>query len=126
MAGFARRNTLAGWWSVYHHSTDHLMIGTLTHPTRAITAPADSPFSSSSNEMTRAQYPRYKKSKRSMDVRRASQTHQAPQVGFPQIAPVPKLMRVKARPIGAMDLVITGGRGERVTKPQPLSIAMLV
>ena len=27
--------TLAGWCSVFHHSTENLMIGTLTKPTRA-------------------------------------------------------------------------------------------
>ena len=61
-----------------------------------------------------------------MEVSRASQTHHAPQVGLPHMAPVPKLMMVKAMPMGAMDFVMMWHIGVRVTNPQPLKIAMTV
>ena len=39
----------------------------------------------------------------SVEVKRASQTHQVPQVGFPQTDPVTKTKSVKLMPIGAAD-----------------------
>ena len=38
-----------------------------------------------------------------VEVNLASQTHQVPQVGFPQIEPVNKAINVKLAPIGAAD-----------------------
>ena len=34
-AGRAKRDTLAGWCSVFHQSTENFTIGTLTKPTTA-------------------------------------------------------------------------------------------
>ena len=39
-----------------------------------------------------------------MDVIRASQTHQVPQVGLPQMAPVTSAIKVSAAPTGAAAL----------------------
>ena len=45
--------------------------------------------------------PKYKNSRISIEVRRASQTHQVPQVGLPQMAPVSKAIKVIQAPMGA-------------------------
>ena len=46
------------------------------------------------------------KNKTSSDVKRASHTHQVPQVGLPHIDPVINVARVKHAPIGAQALLI--------------------
>ena len=76
-------------------------MGTLTTPTKANMADALSARLGSSMEARSAIYPIYKNSKISSEVRRASQTHQAPQVGRPQNAPVHKAMNVMSAPVGA-------------------------
>ena len=48
--------------------------------------------------------PIYKKNKTSIDVILASQTHQVPQVGLPQIDPVTIAIKVKLAPINEADL----------------------
>ncbi|MNR30192.1 hypothetical protein D3C85_1476330 [compost metagenome] len=50
--------------------------------------------------------PRYRKSRISSEVSRASQTHQAPQVGLPHRAPVHKVRKVKSAPVGASARII--------------------
>ena len=42
-----------------------------------------------------------------MDVMRASQTHQVPQVGLPQMAPVTRAIKVRAAPMGAQAFMAT-------------------
>ena len=48
--------------------------------------------------------PAYRKNKISVEVSLASHTHQVPQVGLPQTAPLTKAIKVKLAPIGAADL----------------------
>ena len=48
------RTTLAGWCNVFHQSTENLMIGRLTTPTSARSAPARAPRLRSSNAFTSA------------------------------------------------------------------------
>ena len=45
--------------------------------------------------------PRYRNSSSSSDVRRASHTHQVPQVGLPHKAPVHSASSVISAPVGA-------------------------
>ena len=55
-----------------------------------------------------------------MDVIRASQTHQVPQVGLPHIAPVTNAIAVKAAPTGATARIVTSAilmRQTRLTAP---------
>src|SRR5210317_1457181 len=77
------------------------MIGTLTTPTIARTALARSALLGSSIAERSAIYPMYRKSRISSDVRRASQTHQVPYIGLPQIEPVASARKVNEAPIGA-------------------------
>ena len=77
-------------------------MGTLIEPTMASSAPALSPRVQSSIDVTSAIKPRYKKSRISSDVSRASHTHHVPQVGLPQKAPVHSAMTVNIAPVGAM------------------------
>ena len=49
MAGPPARRMLAGWCSVFHQSTENLMIGRLTEPTRHRIAAARAPRPGSSN-----------------------------------------------------------------------------
>src|SRR5689334_12919671 len=77
------------------------MIGTLTAPTIASTAPALSPRTTSSIADGSAMNPRYKNSRISSEVSRASHTHQVPQVGLPQNEPVHSARKVNIAPVGA-------------------------
>src|SRR5690606_36207928 len=54
IVGVLIRLTLAGWCSVFHQSTQNLMIGRLMTPTSARTAPARRPRSSSSKALVSA------------------------------------------------------------------------
>src|SRR6266540_2806274 len=62
------------------------MIGMFTTPTRASTAPALSARRGSSIAAWSAMKPKYRNSRISSEVSRASHTHQVPQVGFPERA----------------------------------------
>ena len=77
------------------------MMGTLTTPTSAITAPALSARRGSSIAAWSAIKPRYRKSRISSEVSRASHTHHAPQVGLPHNAPVHSAMNAIMAPVGA-------------------------
>ena len=97
---------LAGWWRVFHQSTDHLMIGKLIIPTKDNIAAYLSPLVLFSNELDNIIIPKYKNNKTNSEVSLASQTHQVPQVGLPQIEPVIKVARVREAPRGARALDI--------------------
>ena len=55
------------------------------------------------------------KNRISIEVRRASQTHHAPHIGFPQSAPVTSVKNEKTAPTGAMARAATSARGCRQT-----------
>ena len=82
------------------------MIGTFTTPTIASSAPARSARRRSSIAACSAMKPKYRNSRISSEVRRASQTHQVPQVGLPQNEPVHSAMKVNSAPVGASALAI--------------------
>ncbi|MNJ76104.1 hypothetical protein D3C77_733180 [compost metagenome] len=73
----------------------------LITPTIARTAQALAALSRLVMAWPRAMRPKYKNSKISIEVSRASQTHQLPQVGLPQMAPVTSATAVIQAPIGA-------------------------
>jgi hypothetical protein len=54
IAGASSLLMLAGWCRVFHQSTENLIIGTFTKPTRARIAPIFEPLSGSSKPFTRA------------------------------------------------------------------------
>ncbi|MCY1527484.1 hypothetical protein D9M68_625520 [compost metagenome] len=61
----------------------------------------------------------------SIDVRRASQTHHAPQVGLPQMAPVSSATKVIQAPMGAAACSATSASfifHTRPTTPQTASM----
>ena len=78
------------------------MIGKFTKPTKARTAQGRPSFPFSSSAFRKAIIPRYSNSRTNVDVNLASQTHQVPQVGFPQIAPVIRTRKASDAPMGAM------------------------
>ncbi|MNH38695.1 hypothetical protein D3C79_997710 [compost metagenome] len=86
---------------MFHHSTEYLMIGILITPTMASTAQAFAALSRLLIAWPRAMMPKYRNSRISIDVSRASQTHQLPQVGLPQMAPVTSATAVIQAPMGA-------------------------
>src|SRR5512145_3404100 len=86
MAGAAVRRKVAGWCRVSHQSTEYLMIGMLITPTMASTAQARPAVSGRGTACRNAYRAMYRNSSTSMEVVRASHTHQAPQVGLPQAA----------------------------------------
>ena len=74
MVGPPRRITDAGWCSVFHQSTENLMIGTLIAPTSVSTATARAARAGSSIVRQSAITPRYIRNSTSTEVSRASQT----------------------------------------------------
>ena len=66
----------------------------------------------------------YKNSSTSSEVRRASQTHHAPQVGLPHSAPVHNARKVISAPVGASAQAIIDDRRELNTSPAPAQPAM--
>ena len=97
MVGPPRRNTEAGWCSVFHQSTENLMIGMLMKPTRVRTAAARAARPGSSSARVSAMMPRYIRNSTKTEVSRASQTHQVPHIGLPQIEPVTSARRGEDR-----------------------------
>ncbi len=77
------------------------MIGMFTTPTTASTAQALAELSRLVIAWPSAMMPKYRNNRISIEVRRASQTHQAPQVGLPHTAPVSSAMKVIQAPMGA-------------------------
>ena len=107
IAGFSVSEKLAGWCRVYHHSTENLITGRLTTPTSARIAQAlPAPACRSIAERS-AITPIYKKNNTNVEVSLASHTHQVPQVGLPQIAPVTKARKVIDAPSGAIHFTAT-------------------
>src|SRR6266511_2290554 len=74
IAGPPRRSTEAGWCSVFHQSTENLMIGILIAPTSVSTAAARAACVGSSMVRHNASMPRYIRNRTSTEVSRASQT----------------------------------------------------
>ena len=69
-----RRSTEAGWCSVFHQSTENLMMGILIAPTSVRTAAARAARVGSSIVRHNAITPRYISNRTSTEVSRASQT----------------------------------------------------
>src|SRR5687768_18541232 len=126
IVGPSSRNTEAGWCSVFHQSTENLMIGMLTNPTSVITAAARADLAGSSRARVSARIPRYMRNSTNTDVSRASQTHQVPHIGLPQIEPVISASAVKTAPIGAAALSATSARGCRQTSVPSAELAISV
>ena len=70
-------------------------------------------------------YARYKNNNMSSEVNLASQTHHAPHIGLPQIAPDANAMIVKAAPIGAETFATTSAILICQMSPIPPAIAMI-
>ena len=98
---------LEGWCKVFHQSTENFIIGMFI-----------APITIKDVEIllfkTHIFYQFYRKNIRCIkkiikiiiEVSLASQAHQVPQVGFPQIDPVTTAKQVKNKPIGAILLLI--------------------
>ena len=78
----------------------------------------------SSKALLRDMYAKYKNNKISSEVSLASQTHHAPHIGLPQIAPEDKAIIVKAAPIGAETFATTSAILICQISPIPPEIAM--
>src|SRR3954471_12492938 len=94
------------------------MIGTLTTPTNANTAPARSARRTSSIDDCREMNPMYKKSRINVEVSRASQTHQTPHAGRPQSEPVASETKVNIAPVGEIAVAIIDA--SRALNAQPI------
>ena len=68
--------------------------------------------------------PRYRNSRISSEVRRASHTHQVPHIGLPQIEPVARAQKVNQAPIGADAAATACASFIRQMSPMPAAIAM--
>src|SRR4051812_28826373 len=100
------------------------MTGTLITPTSASTAPALSARRASSIEAWSAMKPKYRNSRMSSEVSRASQTHHVPQVGRPQSEPVQSATKVNSAPVGAIALAIMPDSRVLSTSPSAAQNAM--
>ena len=67
--------------------------------------------------------PRYIRNRMRNEVSRASQTHQVPHIGLPQIEPVASAMAVKTAPTGAAARAATSASGCRQIRPTALPSA---
>src|SRR5690606_16723898 len=103
--------------SVYHQSTEYLINGMFNEPISASSAQALSAVSRLGSAVCKAIIPTYKKNRISIKVMRASQSHQVPQVGLPQIEPVTNARKVKAAPKGAAAFNVIKQTLIRQTKP---------
>ena len=61
-----------------------------------------------------------------MEVRRASQTHQVPQVGLPQTAPVNRARKVSQSPTGATAFTNTSASFMRQTRVTTAATAIMM
>src|SRR3954470_23916926 len=93
------------------------MIGTLTTPTSAITAPALSARRGSSMAACSDMKPKYRNSRINSDVSRASHTHHVPHIGLPHNEPVHTAMNVIIAPVGASEEATI--EDNRVLKARP-------
>jgi len=78
----------------------------------------------SSIDDCRAMNPRYRNSRISDDVRRASQTHQVPHMGLPQSEPVANDRNASSAPVGASAEAIMPDSRVLKAKPKPAQPAM--
>ena len=109
---------LAGWWSVFHQSTENLIIGRFIDPTMIKIAVIFSPTFTSENEFFKIMIIKYSKNKIATDVNLASHTHQVPHIGLPHKEPVIKQIKVKVAPIGATAELIIKPKG--ILKASPI------
>src|SRR3990167_3749713 len=101
------------------------MIGTLTAPTSARMAQALSARRGSSMLDCSARKPRYKNSRISSEVSRASHTHQAPHIGLPHSAPVHSDSAANMAPVGASAEAIMPDKRVLKARPMPAQAAMI-
>src|SRR5882724_7528184 len=94
------------------------MMGMLMTPTSARTAPARSARRGSSMADCKEMKPMYKNIKISVEVIRASHTHQVPQVGLPQSDPVMSERKVNIAPVIEIEEAIMADK--RALKAQPI------
>ena len=87
------------------------MIGRLIAPTSVSTAAARAERDGSSSARVSAMMPRYIRNITKTEVSRASQTHQVPHIGLPQIDPVASDRKVNTAPMGAAALSATSASG---------------
>ena len=59
-----------------------------------------------------------------VEVSRASQTHQAPHVGLPQMAPLASAIAQYSAPVGASARAIIDDKRVRSTRPRPAYTAI--
>src|ERR1022692_1245646 len=95
------------------------MIGILITPTSASTAPALSARRGSSIAACSAIKPIYRNSRINSEVRRASHTHQVPQVGLPHNAPDHSAIKVNSAPVGASAVATIDDNLVLSTSPTP-------
>src|SRR6185369_11712602 len=100
------------------------MIGTLTTPTSAITAPALSARRGSSIAACSDIKPKYRNSRISSEVSRASHTHHVPHIGLPHSEPVHSAMKVIKAPVGASADANIEERRVLNARPTPAHIAI--
>src|SRR3954464_13936967 len=100
------------------------MIGTLTTPINASTAPALSARRGSSIAACNEMNPRYRKRRINSEVSRASHTHHVPHVGLPQNDPVQRAIKVISAPVGAMAEAIIEDSLVLKARPNPAQNAM--
>ncbi len=125
MVGPSMRNTEAGWCSVFHQSTENLMIGILMKPTNVSTATGLALFAGSSMARDSAMMPRYIRNSTKTEVSRASHTHHVPHIGLPQSEPVASASAVKTAPSGAAARIDTSASGCRQTSVPSAETAMI-
>ena len=95
----------AGLCSVYHQSTDFLIMGIFTTPIITNIDISRSAFSKLEKDPCRVKIPRYIINNINVEVILASHCHQVPHVGIPQIDPENKPINVIIAQIGAADLI---------------------
>src|SRR3954469_611392 len=100
------------------------MMGTFTTPTMERMAQALSARRASSMAPSSAMKPKYRNSRMSSEVRRASHTHHVPQVGLPHSDPVHSAMKVNSAPVGAMAEAIMADSRVLSTSPSAAHSAM--
>src|SRR6056297_2397424 len=100
------------------------MIGTLTTPTIARMPAARAAVRRSSMAAYSAITPRYRNSRISSEVSRASHTHQVPHMGLPHREPVASARNVNDAPMGALEMATTSASFMRHTRAMAPAAAM--
>ena len=101
-------------------------MGICTTPTNVNTPLARAAVRLSSIAELSAITPKYKNSKMSSAVKRASHTHQVPHIGFPHNEPVAKAKKVNDAPMGAELAAIISASLIRQTNPMPAAVAITI